>query len=46
MNNFTAMVRETINSAIPYIRSKNPTFPHCISHFLKYPEDKGTKILS
>jgi hypothetical protein len=33
--NRTAILREAINLAIPYVRSKNPTFPHWFSNSLK-----------
>jgi hypothetical protein len=36
MNNLTALVREALNLAIPYIKLKNSTFPHWFSNSLKY----------
>jgi hypothetical protein len=36
MNNLTAIECEAINLVIPYIRSKNSTFPHWFSNSLKY----------
>jgi hypothetical protein len=36
VNNLTAVVREAINLAIPYIKSKNSTFLHWLSNSLKH----------
>jgi hypothetical protein len=36
VNNVTAIVREAVNVAVPYIKSKNSTFPHWFSNSFKY----------
>jgi hypothetical protein len=36
VSSLTAIVREAINVAIPYVRSKNSTYPHWFSNSLKY----------
>jgi hypothetical protein len=36
VNNLTGIVRESINVAISYTKSKNCTFPHWFSNSLKY----------
>jgi hypothetical protein len=36
VNNLTAIAREAINLAIPYVKSKHSTFLHYFSNYLKY----------